>query len=116
MAGLGFELSQFLVDLGPRTRHVGPIKAGTSCAALQLGGPLECRKSQCDAGQRALIGVLGALLGLDDFPKVVAALLGVAENVRVAALHLVADAVDDVRKRKMARVLGHLRVEYDLEL
>ena len=46
----------------------------------------------------------------------VAALVGAAEDVRVAALHLVADAVDHVVEREMAGILGHLRVEHDLEL
>ena len=43
-------------------------------------------------------------------------MLGVAEDVRVAALHLVADAVEHVVEREMAGFLGHLRVEDDLEL
>ena len=43
-------------------------------------------------------------------------MLGVAEDVRVAALHLVADPLDHVVEREMAGVLGHLRVEHDLEL
>ena len=43
-------------------------------------------------------------------------MLGVAEDVRMAAFHLVADAVDDVVEREVAGFLGHLRVEDDLEL
>src|SRR6185369_9203443 len=96
MIGLGFELGQFLVDLGPRTGHVGPIEAGPCSAALKLGGPLQGWKSQSDAAQGALVGIFGAFLGLDDFPQMMAAMLRVAKNVRVTALHLVADAIDDV--------------------
>src|SRR4051794_19415910 len=43
-------------------------------------------------------------------------MLGVAEDVRVAAFELVANAVDHVVERKTARFLGHLGVEHDLEL
>ena len=43
-------------------------------------------------------------------------MLGVAEDVRVAAFHLVADAADDVLEREMSGFLSHLRVEHDLEL
>ncbi len=43
-------------------------------------------------------------------------MLGVAEDVRMPALHLVANAVDDVVQREFAGFLGHLRVEDDLEL
>jgi hypothetical protein len=45
-----------------------------------------------------------------------AAVLGVAEDVRVAALQLVANALEHVVEREMAGFLGHLRVEHDLEL
>ena len=43
-------------------------------------------------------------------------MLGVAEDVRMAAFHLVANAVEDVVEREFAGFLGHLRVEDDLEL
>ena len=43
-------------------------------------------------------------------------MLGIAEDVRVAALHLVADAADHILERELAGFLGHLRVEHDLEL
>ena len=43
-------------------------------------------------------------------------MLGIAEDMRVAALQLVADAVEHVVEREMAGFLGHLRVEHDLEL
>ena len=91
MLGLGVELGQFLVDLGARAGRVGPVEADAGGAALQLGGALQRRKRQRDAGERALVGVGGALLGLDLLPQMMAAMLGIAEDVRVAALHLVAD-------------------------
>ena len=43
-------------------------------------------------------------------------MLRVAEDVRMAALELVADAADHVLEREMAGFVGHLRVEHDLEL
>ena len=43
-------------------------------------------------------------------------LRGVAEDVRMAALELVADAVEHVVEGEMAGFLGHLRMEHDLEL
>ena len=52
----GVELGQFLVDLGARAGRVGPVEAGARRAALQLGGALERRKRQRDAGQRAVVG------------------------------------------------------------
>ena len=45
-----------------------------------------------------------------------AAMLGVAEDVRVTAFHLVADPVEDVVEREMTGFLGHSRMEDDLEL
>ena len=45
-----------------------------------------------------------------------AAMLGVAEDVGVAAFHLVADAVDHVLEREMSGFFSHLRMEDDLEL
>ena len=45
-----------------------------------------------------------------------AAVRGIAEDMRMAALHLVADAADHVVEREMAGFLGHLRMEHDLEL
>ena len=45
-----------------------------------------------------------------------AAMLGVAEDMRMPALHLVANAVDDVVQREYAGFLGHVGVEDDLEL
>ena len=43
-------------------------------------------------------------------------MLGVAEDVRMPALHLVANAVEDVVQREFAGFLSHLGVEDDLEL
>ncbi len=45
-----------------------------------------------------------------------AAMLGVAENVRVAPLHLVGYPGQDVREREQAGFLGHSRMEHDLQL
>src|SRR4051812_8053744 len=45
-----------------------------------------------------------------------AALLCASKDVWVAALHLVADPVENVAEREMTRVFGHLSVEHDLEL
>ena len=114
--GLGLELGQFLVDLRARAGHVGPVEADAGRAALELRGAFERRKREGDARKRALVGIGRALLGLDDLPQVMAAMLGVAEDVRVAALHLVANAIDDVVEREQSGFLGHLRVEHDLEL
>jgi hypothetical protein len=43
-------------------------------------------------------------------------MVGVAEDMRMAALHLVGDAIENILKREQAGFLGHLRVEDDLEL
>ena len=40
----------------------------------------------------------------------------IAEDVRMAALQLVGDAVEHVGKREKAGFLGHPRMEHDLEL
>jgi hypothetical protein len=59
---------------------------------------------------------LGAtLLGLDLFPEMMPALGLPEEDVRMAALHLLADRVDHVAEREMAGFLGHAAVEHDLE-
>jgi hypothetical protein len=94
--GFGVELGEFLVDLGARAGNVGPVESGSRGAPLKLGGPLQRRERQGNAGERALVGVRGALLGLDLLPQMMAAMLGVPEDVRVAALHLVGNAVEDV--------------------
>ena len=97
-------------------RRVGPVEADARGAALELGRAFERRKRQRNARERAFIEVGLAFLGLDVFPQVMAAMLGVAEDVRMPALHLVADAVDHVLEREMAGFLGHARMEDDLEL
>ena len=94
MVGLGLELGEFLVDLGARAGRVGPVEADASGSALELGGPFKRRQRQGNAGKRALVGIGGAFLGLDLLPQVMTAMLGIAEDVRVAALHLVANAVE----------------------
>ena len=45
-----------------------------------------------------------------------AAMFGVAKDMRVTTFHLVANARDDVLKRKQAGFLSHLRVKHDLKL
>src|SRR3954453_15677686 len=96
MLSLGVEFGQFLVDLRAWAAHVWPVEPGTRGAALQFGGAFERRKRQRYARQGALVGTGGAFLGLDDFPQMVAAMLGIAEDVRVTALHLVANPADHV--------------------
>src|SRR3546814_10441541 len=56
-----------------------------------------------------------AFLGLDLFPQMVAAFGTVAEDVRVAALHLVADRGRDIGEVEQAGFLGHAGMEDDLE-
>jgi len=46
MVALGLEFGQFLVDLGPRSRDVGPVEAGARRSPLEFGRPLERRKRQ----------------------------------------------------------------------
>src|SRR5205085_11101494 len=89
MVGFGVQLGQFLVDLSAWATLVGPVEADASCAALQLGRAFKRRKGERDARQGALIGICRTFLGLDDLPEVVTAMLGVAEDVWMAALHLV---------------------------
>ena len=50
MVALGVELGQLLVDLGARTRRIGPVEPGTGGPALQLGRSLERRQGQRNAG------------------------------------------------------------------
>ena len=49
MITFGVELGKLLVDLGPGTAGVRPVETDASGAALQLGCPFECRKSQRNA-------------------------------------------------------------------
>src|SRR3546814_13124361 len=56
-----------------------------------------------------------AFLGLDLFPQMVAAFGTVAEDVRVAALHLVADRGRDIGEVDQAGFLGHAGMEDALE-
>ena len=114
MIALGIELGQFLVDLGARTGWIGPVEAGARGTALQLGRPFERRKRQGNAGQGAFVGRYFALGGLDVLPA--GTVLGIAEDMRMTALELVADARDHVLEREMAGFVSHLRVEHDLEL
>src|SRR4051812_1785569 len=116
MLAFGVELGEFLVDLGTWAAGVGPVEPDAGGAALQLGRALQRRKRQRNAGQGAGVGGCLALGRLDFLPQMLAAALGIAEDVRMAALHLVADACKHISEREMAGFLGHLRVEYDLEL
>ncbi len=43
-------------------------------------------------------------------------MLGITEDVRMAAFHLVADAVQDVVERELAGFFGHPGMKHDLEL
>ena len=115
MIALGIELGQFLVDLGARTGRIGPVEAGARGTALQLGRPLERRKRQRNAGQGAFVGRASRSAALMSSHSR-AAVLGIAEDMRMTALQLVADARDHVLEREMAGFLSHLRVEHDLEL
>ena len=114
--GFGVELGQFLVDLGARARRVGPVEADASGASLELRRAFERRKRKCNTGQRAVVARFLALSSLDFFPQMMTAMLHVAEDVRVAAFHLVADAADDVLERELAGFFGHSRMKDDLEL
>src|SRR5512138_2976079 len=116
MVGFGIQLRELLVKLGPWARRVRPVEADPRSPALQLGGAFERGKCQGDTGESALVGIRCAFLGLDLLPKVMTAMLGIAEDVRVPALHLVADPVEDVVQAEMSGFLGHPRVEDDLEL
>ena len=108
------ELGQLFFDLGPRAGDVGPVEAGAGGPPLQLGGAFQGGKRQGNTGQSAGIERFLSFLGLQFFPTW--AVLGIAEDMRVAALELVGDAAHDVVEREMAGFSRHLRVEYDLEL
>ncbi len=116
----GFDFGQFLVDLGAGAARVGPVEAGARGAFLELLGAKQGGEAERDAfegayGLRALTPLRPPLRGLDLFPQMMAALGCAEEDVRVAALHLVADRSDHVREREMAGFLGHAAVEDDLE-
>jgi hypothetical protein len=88
---------QFLVDFCTGTARVRPVEADAGGSLLELFGTQQGGQADRHAIQRAG-RPLGTSLGrLDLFPKVVTAISFVAEDVRVAAFHLVADRVDDVR-------------------
>jgi hypothetical protein len=95
---------------------VHPHEADPGGATLQLGRTFQRWQRECNAGEGALVGIGGAFLGLDDLPEVMAAMLGIAEDVRVPALHLVGNALEHVLEREQASFFGHLSVEHDLEL
>jgi len=114
--GFRIEFRQLLVDLRSWAGNVRPVEADTRGAPLELGGPFESGQGQRYAGTCALVGVGGAFLGLDDLPQVMTTMFRVAEDVRVAAFHLVADPAENVLQREQAGFLSHACVENDLEL
>src|SRR5690348_8269840 len=109
MVGLGLELRQFLVNLASGSRSVRPVKANAGSTPLQFCGSLERRQGKGNACKSALVGACRAFLGLDRFPQMMAAMLGISEDVRVTALHLVADAIEHILDCEQAGFLGHLR-------
>jgi hypothetical protein len=99
---------------------IWPVEAGACGALLELFGAEQSGEAECDAVQRAcrlraLLRLRPPLRGLDLFPQMMAALGLAEEDMRVAALHLVADRSDHVREREMAGFLGHAAVEDHLE-
>ena len=104
------------MNLGLGSLDVGPVEPGPRSAFLQLGRPFERRQRQRNPGQRALVSFIGALLGLDHLPQMMAALGRVAEDMRVAALELVGNAVHDIVEGKQASFVSHASVKHDLKL
>src|SRR4051812_33748794 len=82
MIAFGVELGQFLVDLGARTRGIGPVEAGARGAALQFGGAFERGKRKRYSRQRTVVWRFLAFYGFQILPAW--AVAGAAEDVRVA--------------------------------
>jgi hypothetical protein len=99
---------------GPATSGQSkPVRAARfwSLAARSSAG-----EGEGDAGQHAwIVGLGSALGGLDLFPAMMTAGRIVAEDVRVAALHLVADAVEHLGQGEVPGFGRHLGVEDDLQ-
>ena len=83
---------------------------------MELRGAFQRRQGERHAGERTLVGVRGAFLRFDLFPKMMATMFGIAEDMRVPALHLVANARDHILERELVGFLGHAGVEHDLKL
>src|SRR6187402_204699 len=94
------ELREFLLDLGARTRRIGPVEPRAGGARAKLPGARERRQGDGDVRQCARLAARRALLALHAFPGL--GLRGrpvdggIAENVRVPAGQLVADRCGDV--------------------
>ena len=120
----GFKLLDLLTELvddGPRR---GPIETDAGGAALYLGGAGEGGQRKRDPVEhawrpphrRSLCCPLFALVLLPGFGLRRGGLdLGIAEDMRMAAHHLVGNRRRDMFKIEEAFFLGHARVKHDLK-
>src|SRR3546814_4686897 len=109
-------LGQFFGDLVARAVRIGPVETDARSPILQLLGAEQGGQRQRDARERAAGACGGAFVCLDRFPlpaNIVG--LAVAEDVRMAAFHLVADRLGDIVEPEQAIVGRYLAMEYDLE-
>ena len=81
-----------------------PSRAARRCSLAARSSAGSARRNAC---KRALVGLAARSSALICLPQVMAAMLGVAEDVRMAALHLVADTIDHVLEREQAGFVGH---------
>src|SRR6266536_4483606 len=108
--------------------RIVPVEADASGFLLQLERAGERRQAGRNARERvglmpagafAALGARVLLLGLDALPQLVdgghGQGAGIAEHVRMAAQELRRDGMDDVAEIERTRLLGHARVEGNLE-
>ncbi len=115
----GVELGELFAQLVDHTRSAGPVEAHACGPLAELGGP--CERGQADgdtvehtapAARRAFARLL-RLPGRRYLRGAVRARL--AEHVRVTALELVADRIDDVVECEDPGLLGDPGLAYHLE-
>jgi len=121
---LGFELADFLDELRDHRAGIGPIEADPCGAFLHLVGAQQRRQSQRNAVEdafrrSALARAVPALGGFVFLPGLTLRRYrsdpGVAEDMRMAPLHLIRNCRGNIFEREEALFLGHPGVEDDLK-
>jgi len=118
-AHFGAQFRHFLGQLGQHLFGVGPVETDPSGALLQLDGAGQGRQGDRHPVEHAGFGAGLALLGLVLLPG--AGLgggvldLGVAENMGMAAYHLLGNGGGDGGKVEFVPFRRHLGIEHDLK-
>ena len=111
----------FLVQFGDHRFRAGPVETDARRAVLELHRALPFGHAARDAGEHGRVAIAGsgAFGMLERFPvarlRIGIGDIGVAENVRMPAPHLVGDRFDDPVEIECATLLGHARMEHDLQ-